>query len=50
MIGVGIALRQASVKTTLVGFAVGVAAIIVAAAPGLLRSHDVIASTEASWH
>jgi hypothetical protein len=41
VIGMGIALRQASVKTTLLGFAVVVSLVIVAAAPWLLRSHDV---------
>ena len=40
VIGMGIALRQASVKTTLLGFAVLVSLMIVAAAPWLLRSRD----------
>jgi MFS family permease len=40
VIGVGIALRQASIKTTLLGFAIVVSLVIVAAAPTLLRHHD----------
>jgi MFS family permease len=41
VIGMGIALRHDSVKTTLLGFAIVVSLIIAAAAPWLLRSHDV---------
>jgi MFS family permease len=37
VIGIGIALRDVTPKTTLLGFACVVAALIVAAAPGLLR-------------
>ncbi|HEX4865663.1 MAG TPA: MFS transporter [Acidimicrobiales bacterium] len=44
VIGVGIALRQTSVKITLLGFTIVVASIIVAAAPALLRSHSVVNS------
>jgi len=40
VIGMGIALRQASVKATLLGFAVVVSLMIVAAAPWLLRARD----------
>jgi hypothetical protein len=46
VIGMGIALRRASVKTTLLGFAVVVALIIAAAAPSLLRRHDHLVQSE----
>jgi hypothetical protein len=48
VIGTGVALWQASVKTTLLGFAIVVAFIIVAAAPALLRSHNVVIAAETS--
>ena len=48
VIGMGIALRQTSVKATLLGFAVVVALIMVAAAPSLLRTHAVPADAASS--
>jgi MFS family permease len=42
VIGVGLSLREISVKTTLLGFAIVVALIIVATAPTLLRSPKVV--------
>ena len=48
VIGMGIALRQASVKTTLLGFAVVVALIIAAAAPSRLRRHNLPVRPEPS--
>jgi hypothetical protein len=47
VIGMGIALRRASVKTALLGFAIVVALVIMAATPALLRSHKVVAASGA---
>jgi Major Facilitator Superfamily len=47
VIGVGLALRQASVKTTLLGFTIVDALILLAVTPALLRSHKVAQSLPA---